>query len=83
MLLPRATDALDATKVQTLFAQALEDAVQRLQPQCDGGEDFVLGFVGLHALFDGEAVRVGVEVEDGGVDDFEGGIDYQAFELLG
>lgn len=83
MLLPRATNALHAAKIEALFAEPLQDAVKGLQPQRDGREDFMFGLVGLDALFNVEAVRVGVEVEDGGVDDLEVGVDDQAFELLG
>lgn len=79
MLLPSPTDTPHAREIQTLIAEAVKDAVQGLQPEGDGGEDFVLGFVGLHAFLDGEVVGVGVEVEDGRVDDFEVGVDHQAW----
>lgn len=71
MLHARASDALDAAKVQALVAQARQDEVQSLEPHGDGGEDFIFGRVGEHALLDAVVDEVGVEIDDGGVDELQ------------
>lgn len=65
MLLTGGANTFDTRKVEALVLERAEHPVERLQPESDGGEDFVLGFVGHDALFDIEAVRVGVKVEFG------------------
>lgn len=82
VLLSGAADALDATKVQPLLLQHAQHTVQRLQPHGDRRKHLVLRLIGLHALFDVEPARVGIEVELGDVDDFQLRGDDEALELL-
>lgn len=77
MLLTCAADSTHKAEIKALLLQPVQHAVQCLQPERDGREHLVLGLVGQHALFYGEAVRVGVEVEDGYIDNPEVGVDDQ------
>ena len=83
MLLAGRADSLNPAEIQPLFAEALQHGIQRLQPQCDRGEDFMLGFIGEDTLLDREPGRVGIEVELGDIDDFQIRVDDQALQLLG
>lgn len=73
MLLPRAANPPYPAEIKSRFPQAREEDVESAQPERDGGVDFMVGVVGEDAGFDAETIGVGVEVVDGGVDDFEVG----------
>lgn len=79
MLLARTANTPNAVHGCVGFLQALENKVQSLEPHGDGRKDFAFGFVHLHALLDAIfGAEVAVEVDLGGGDDGEVGLDYDS-----
>lgn len=81
VLLAGATDAADTVERSVGFLKALEDQIKGLEPHGDGRKDFTLGFVQLDTLLDAIfGAEVAVEVDLGGGNNREIGLDYDSCE---
>lgn len=83
VLLAGAADALDAVQGCVLLLETLEDKVEGLEPEGYGGKDLAFLFIDEDALFDLVfGAKVLVEVDFGGGDDGEVGLDDDGFGRL-